>query len=341
MVREELSRGRRLDDLISRLQSGEVTIEDILRDEELTVYDLGPLLTTAAEVREAVQPPQPRAGFLRNSEIRILNKLRFQTRHDEPTQASQAPPRGWFRRLAPALAGVFLALSLTMGMLGVGRASAASLPGDTLYGVKRGIEKIRLTLTFDEVHTTELMQAFLQERLAEIEALARLGRLEDLTRATETYIEDVDRLMQSTSDAESFGSSGDPILEENLAHNVEVLQNVQGKVPPQAQAAIQRAIDRSIEHTQEKQERKQQKEQEREVKQEEQEQKREEKQGDPQGEGASNADPRSNQDQHQAEQISRKYNVSLEEVMSTYEGACAENWNCVRAHFREQNRRGD
>lgn len=341
MVSRELSHGRRLDDLISRIQSGETTIEEILREEDLSVHDLGPLLATAAEVREAVQPARPRSGFLRNSEIRILNKLRASQRPEKSTQTSTFTERLRLRRLAPVIAGLLLALSLTGGMIGVGSASAASLPGDTLYPFKQGIEEARLILTFDDARSEELMQAFVQERLAEIEALAQQGRLEDLAVAVEAYTTDIDRLMQSSADEQGAGPSIDPSLAEDFSHNVEVLQGVLGKVPPQAQDAIQRAIDRSMEHAQEKEERRELKEQEQELKQEEQEQKREEKQNQAPGGEEADDDPGSIKDQRQAEQIARKYNVSLDEVYSLYEGVCAGEWNCVRAHYREQNRRGD
>jgi len=40
----------------------------------------------------------------------------------------------------------------------------------------------------------------------------------------------------------------------------------------------------------------------------------------------------------QAEQIAQKYGVSLEQVWSVYDGACSQDWNCVRTHFRDLTR---
>jgi hypothetical protein len=71
---------------------------------------------------------------------------------------------------------VLVILLLAGGLVTGVSASSASLPGDTLYGVKRGWEQIRLALTTDATAKTELIQSFEQERQRELSALRSIGR---------------------------------------------------------------------------------------------------------------------------------------------------------------------
>ena len=59
-------------------------------------------------------------------------------------------------------------------------ASASSLPGDGLYGVKLGWEQARLALTFNDDTQKELENEFENERLDEVESLLGEGREEDV-----------------------------------------------------------------------------------------------------------------------------------------------------------------
>ncbi len=59
-------------------------------------------------------------------------------------------------------------------------ASASSLPGDGLYGLKRGWEQARLALSFNDGTRQELESEFEDERLDEVESLLGEGREEDV-----------------------------------------------------------------------------------------------------------------------------------------------------------------
>jgi hypothetical protein len=132
----------------------------------------------------------------------------------------------------------------------------------------------------------------------------------------------IDRLVEASKDfTPSEGSAYSEGVQEKLGHHIEVLQGVQAKVPPPAQAAIQRAIDRSLQQSKKKLEQQQENEEDQESKREEQVERREER------------DPEHNL--HHAEQIARKYNVATDEVLAVFEGICERDWKCVRDHYRD------
>lgn len=89
---------------------------------------------------------------------------------------AQAPRR---RRpsLVLRLAMPLAALALLFGILvGVDRAAAASLPGESLYGVKLAAERLHAALTFGPENRSALAQELADERMDEILALVGAGR---------------------------------------------------------------------------------------------------------------------------------------------------------------------
>jgi hypothetical protein len=305
-----------LDTYLTQLQTGEVALDDIL-EQVSQEEDLRALLTVAYQARQALQPPGPNADFVRNSELRLLNRLRARRRENLRVKAD--PPRPWSRRLraVPVLLSITLVLAMLFGTFGLVSASAASLPGDGLYPLKRGLEEARLALTFGAAGDVQLLSEYSDERLREIEALTAAGRIEDLDGAVEAYIATVDRLIENSQDTPSTEG-----VEENINQQIEALQGVQAKVPPQAQAAIQKAIDRSSEHAQKKIEQQEYKGDEQESRREEQDERRETREQD--------------RDLRHAEQLARKYDITSDEVLALFGGICEQNWKCVRDHYRAE-----
>ena len=82
-------------------------------------------------------------------------------------------------KLLPRLAIYGLMTVLVAGFFTV-NASASSLPGDSLYGVKLGWEQTQLALAFDDDSRQELEDEFEDERLEEVESLIGEGREEDV-----------------------------------------------------------------------------------------------------------------------------------------------------------------
>ncbi|HNS52291.1 MAG TPA: DUF5667 domain-containing protein [Anaerolineae bacterium] len=89
---------------------------------------------------------------------------------------TRAPQRGR-TSLALRLAMSLAALALLFGILvGVDRAAAASLPGDTLYGAKLAAERVHAALAFGPQSRFALAQSLAEERMDEILALIGAGR---------------------------------------------------------------------------------------------------------------------------------------------------------------------
>ena len=82
-------------------------------------------------------------------------------------------------KLLPRLAIYGLMTVLVAGFFTV-NASASSLPGDNLYGLKLGLEQTRLALAFDDDSRQELEEEFENERLEEVGSLLGEGREEDV-----------------------------------------------------------------------------------------------------------------------------------------------------------------
>ncbi len=173
-----------LDDCLNAIASG-ATEEAALDHYPALADELRPMLEAAREAGAssslAAIPQQEqlssRAKFLaRAAELRVL-RLRS-------GRARSAPQRGFVSRLfaARALAtGLAIVLALVIGTYGLVSASAQSLPGDPLYGVKRTVEQTQLLLASDSQTRTQLEEQFAERRIREAQTI--------ITQRRETQIE--------------------------------------------------------------------------------------------------------------------------------------------------------
>lgn len=305
----DVGRYKRLDEYLSRLQAG-ASLEDVSRDARATGdEELLTLLAVAASVRNEAADLVPEEAFVRTAKTRIFRRITSR-QVDLPRNAVQRglfPPQSRWVRVGIAAC---LALALLFSAFGVVDASAAALPGDGLYPLKRALERVQLGLTLDAGADEDLLQEQAQERLSELEQLAALGRYDDVPAAVDGYLQGLDA-WQAARQVQGLDEQGGA----DNAANIAVLQGVLEQAPAPAQAAIQRALDRIL------------------------------NQGDhgaPQGgPHAPESEPEEQRDQHeqeqlsrQAEQIAEKYAVSVEDVLAVYHERCNENWGCVRTHYR-------
>ena len=90
----------------------------------------------------------------------------------------QSPPSArvlrFVRPLVSFVAAVVLLAVIGMGVFG---ASAASLPGDPLYSVKRSFENVQLSLVRDPVRRVDLEKNYGQRRVEEVEAMQASKRV--------------------------------------------------------------------------------------------------------------------------------------------------------------------
>ena len=80
-----------------------------------------------------------------------------------------------------------LAAALAVAGLTAAAASDNSLPGDPLYGVKLGVERVRLATTLDSGGRARLELQFADVRLTEAQRLFAAGRVEDGVRGMDQY----------------------------------------------------------------------------------------------------------------------------------------------------------
>ncbi|MFH9352693.1 DUF5667 domain-containing protein [Kitasatospora sp. NPDC017646] len=120
-------------------------------------------------------------------------------------RAIRTAPRGrWSRRFA--IGG--LVAGLAVGSLtGAAAASSSALPGDTLYGMKRGLEGLRLGLADSDSERGELLLGNAATRLGEANALVgQAGSTTGLSPAT------VDRVRRALDDMHADALKGRDLL---------------------------------------------------------------------------------------------------------------------------------
>ncbi len=174
-----------LDECLHDIEEGQATIEMCVARYAQHAERLEALLRVAERVRTADHPQLPpsvmvaiegcllrRAVELREARARAASALE---RRGEATPhwVGVKPPRifsfGWLR-VATVTLVLILALVLAGG--GVMVASAASLPGSPLYGVKRTTERVQFALTFGAADRAVLHLKFAERRLEEAAVLA-------------------------------------------------------------------------------------------------------------------------------------------------------------------------
>jgi len=241
-----------LDRCLARVQSGAATVEDCLRDFPELADQLGPLLRTARQAGDLLAPSGPTAAYRTASEARLLNRLRAAqlVERGERSRVIERPTRkrtiAWLGsppawKPAYALAGLALALALIGSSIGVASAAAGSLPGDGLYGVKRGLEELSLALSASSAGDAALLLDFAERRMAEAQALIDIGREDDLPAALAGYERELDRLLaREDQDDDSLSRLEAAIKRHELA-----LNRVLERGAAQARQAAQRALERS------------------------------------------------------------------------------------------------
>ncbi|NIN66998.1 MAG: hypothetical protein GTO63_20345 [Anaerolineae bacterium] len=98
-------------------------------------------------------------------------------------------------------------------------ASQGALPGETLYGVKTGLEGLRLALSSSSTGDFELHLSYAAQRVEEIKLLAANGQYEDVDAA----VDSLDHHLEEAAEALSALAESDPVLAAELAARYERL----------------------------------------------------------------------------------------------------------------------
>ncbi len=153
-----------LNDCIDRLAAGE-SVEDCLRRYPQYAAELHPMLETGLLARRAIYGPREVGPAHARVRERITHAIETQRK------VRHYPFRG-LATLAASFLIVFAAIFVVLSARAEG-----SLPGDTLYGLKRFNEGARLFFSGDD---DSLQDQFNQRRIEEIEALLEQGRAADV-----------------------------------------------------------------------------------------------------------------------------------------------------------------
>lgn len=157
---------------LARLNAGE-NLETVLADYPQQAAEMRPLLIAALKASRSGVPLRVPASAQIDSRTRFLAEA----------QRRQTKPKGFLPRFNFAYAAIAIIIIIFAGIYGTGLASAETVPGETLYPVKRVVEQAQLALTTDQITRLDLEEEFDRRRVAEVEELKQEGRTESVTVA--------------------------------------------------------------------------------------------------------------------------------------------------------------
>ncbi|MEY9874102.1 hypothetical protein ABH931_003596 [Streptacidiphilus sp. MAP12-33] len=152
--------------------------------------------------------------------------------HRAVRPAALWPSTRWGRRLAVGGLASMMALG-TLG--GVAAAATNSLPGDSLYGMKRGLEDWRFNLAGSDEERGKLLLDEASTRMDEAQQLMNRGDAAGARRLSPQTIRDLDRAL---SDMNAEGKRGRDLLNEiyRRSHSLAPLQQLAGFAAVQSRA---------------------------------------------------------------------------------------------------------
>jgi len=223
-----------LDESLERLRKGEKL--------EPSAEELESLLELASRIQDISTPPTE--AFVGDLEKRLVERARALQRARRRSfwerYLNSIFSLGRVRRWAAVLAVI---LALVLASAGTAIAAQSSIPGDPLYPVKKGTERLRLLVVRDPSRKTHLRLEFTRRRTEEIEALDDRGEeveesiLVELATETEETLEEIEVAPEGNRET----------LFEKLVHlterQQEVLQRVYDRVPEQAKPALETALE--------------------------------------------------------------------------------------------------
>ena len=194
------------------------------------------LLEVVADLR-AVPPATARPEFVASLRERLMAEADTALVRRPPAPSRLAMPassRTRQRRIGALLGGVALVGSAaTMAV-----AAQTALPGESLYGVKRGIESAQVRLAPDDADRGRTLLAQAGTRLTELEELAAgdAGRDELVPETLDTFTrQSSDGVGSLLASYEATGSEGDAqVARDFTATSMDRLERLQGELPESA-----------------------------------------------------------------------------------------------------------
>jgi len=201
------------------------TLETALAQQPVLKGQLRPELEAAVWFWQQSILFNPRPGYISASRDRLVDRIRREA------QPSDCHPSRRFsfsslifnlkRNLFPSLRMVVimvLAAFVVFSTFGVVQASLNSLPGDSLYGVKTGLEQTALSLSFSKVNNADLHIKYARRRLLEMQMLTLEGRFDEMAPVAQGFEYHVDQALQVMNEL-SVKDPGNLKMLVNSMHN--------------------------------------------------------------------------------------------------------------------------
>ena len=227
-----------LDRCLQRIQTHQSSLEECLREYPDQAEELRPLLVAAEMAQRNLAPATPTEAFRSSAWKRLADHSRERPA-PHPVPILRRPRFAW--RPAFTFASMLIAVALLAGTVGVAYASGEALPGDSLYGVKRGLERAALALSANGAGDARLLLQFADRRLGEADELLRRGRPADLAQALDGYTTAIAELLEiAAQEPDQLDEVADALARHELK-----LQSVIDQAPEQAKSGLTRALERS------------------------------------------------------------------------------------------------
>ncbi|MDP2932767.1 MAG: DUF5667 domain-containing protein, partial [bacterium] len=164
------------------------------------------------------------------------------------TSATRQQTMPGFRLALPRGLFAFVTLIAILGLLNTTAVAAQnSLPGETLYPIKRTVEKIQLTLTINEVKKTEVRIQHAENRLTEAQAIVEQNNPSDNAKTiTQTIVELKDATTQVADEANENKNLLQKVVELTGKQET-VLADMEGKVEGDTKKAVTEALGKAFE----------------------------------------------------------------------------------------------
>lgn len=152
----------------------------------------------------------------------------------------------------PLGAAVSVFVFAITGFISVANASGRALPGDELYGVKLGIEKVQLALAFDADSRANLQVEFASRRLHEMVVLAstvQVEQPESVQLAVERFKSEVTIIKEELQ--EESGAQEKKELAKALGRQAEVYSSTVASSTTELSDEVRAGVEEVIQETQE------------------------------------------------------------------------------------------
>jgi uncharacterized membrane protein YgcG len=226
-----------------------VTIDSVCLKHPDLAEILRPELEVAVLLSEHSAMVQPRAGFVRESRSRLVRRIeqeaaRAPARPVAVRPAASQPKFSWLWRFS-AVAVIFVMLFLSF--TGTVYASSTSMPGETLYPVKRWSEDTYFAMTLDSERQVQLSLAYSSRRLQEAETLLARGQVDLLPQVMAAFELEVNRAIDTLEkEQRSTGKTNEQLLrtiQAELSVQDKKISAMLDHLQPDTSASVKRAVE--------------------------------------------------------------------------------------------------